>query len=291
MRFVPVFFLLSSALGADADPAAIVRRSVLNDEIQGTAPEVRYAFTERSRTRNLDEGGGVRSASSRTREIQMADYQNRRDRYRKAIREIPEAFSFRLLGEEEVNSRLSYVVEATPRPGYEPVDRFSRLYTKVKGKLWIDKADLRWARIEAELLDTVTFGWILVRIHKGSRASLTQEVVNQEAWLPRGIWYHVSLRVGLVSLRNVEVDTTYGDYRPADSQAEPSPGFFFPRPALDLAQSTSFLTPGKYSLRMSSPGIMNIHPWITGRRPPMRPRMTNPIPKEIRVAFRRDNSP
>ena len=77
------------------------------------------------------------------------------------------------------------------------------------------QADLSVDGAPAELLDTVTFGWILVRIHKGSRVVLTQESVNQEAWLPRTLWYRVSIRIGLVSLRNVEVETTYGDYRPA----------------------------------------------------------------------------
>ncbi|MFB3777376.1 MAG: hypothetical protein ACE141_07180 [Bryobacteraceae bacterium] len=221
LRLVAVLVLAGCASGSDVDPAAIVRRSVLNDEGQGAGPEVRYAFTERSLTRNLDEGGRVRSASSRTRDVQMADYQRRRDRYRRAIREIPEAFVFRLLGEEEVGSRPTYVIEAVPRPGYNPVDRYSHLFIRVKGKLWIDKKDFRWARIEAELLDTVTFGWILVRIHQGSRVVLRQEVVNQEAWLPRELAYRVSARVGLVSLRRLEVETTYGDYRPADVSPGP----------------------------------------------------------------------
>jgi len=210
---------LSVALGADVDPAAIVRRSVLNDESPGAA--LHYSFTDRSRTRNLDESGQVRSVSSRTREIQMPDFQRRRERYRKAVREIPDAFVFRLLGEEEINSRPAYVIEALPKPGYNPVDRNSKLFTQVKGKLWIDKSDYRWARIEAELLDTVTFGWILVRVHKGSRVRLTQEPVTQDVWLPREMWYRVSLRIGLVSLRSMEVATQYGDYRRVESEPAP----------------------------------------------------------------------
>ena len=221
LRLVSVLVLAGCAFGAEADPIVIVRRSVLGDESQNTGPEAGYAFTERSRTRNLDDGGRIRSVSFKTRDMQMPEFLRRRERYRKAIQEIPDAFLFRLVGEEEINSRPTYVIEATPRPGYDPVDRNSKLFTQVKGKMWIDKSDYRWAKIEAELLDTVTFGWILVRIHKGSRVVLTQESVNREAWLPRTLWYHVSLRIGLVSLRNVEVDTTYGDYRPADRQPEP----------------------------------------------------------------------
>ncbi len=220
-RLIPVLLLAGCAVAAEPNAADIVRRSVLNDESQLNAPETRYEFTERAVTRNLDENGQLRSTSSRTRDVKMADYQTRRERYRKAVREIPEAFLFRLIGEESINSRSAYVIEATPRPGYQPVDRNSRLYTQVKAKLWIDKSEYRWVRIEAELLDTVTFGWILVRIHKGSRVRMTQEPVNGEAWLPRELWYNVSLRIGLVSLRRVEVETKYSDYRPVDGQSHP----------------------------------------------------------------------
>ncbi len=221
MRLLLTFAMMACALGADVDPAAIVRRSILNDESESTGPALHYTLTERSRTRNLDDRGQLRSAASRTREIKMPDFQKRRERYRKAIREIPDAFVFRLLGEEEVNSRPAYVIEATPRPGYDPVDRYSKLYTQLRAKLWIDKSDYQWAKVEAELLDTVTFGWILVRIHKGSRVRLTQELVGHEVWLPREMWYRVSLRIGLVSLRNVEVETEYGGYRRSD--ADPAP--------------------------------------------------------------------
>jgi hypothetical protein len=219
MRLLLTLAVTACSLGADLDPAAIVRRSVLNDESQDAA--LRYAFTERSRTQNLNDSGQVRSVSSRTREIQMRDFERRRERYRKAIREIPEAFLFRLIGEEQIDTRPAYVIEALPKPGYDPVDRYSKLFTAVKARLWIDKSDDRWIKIEAELLDTITFGWILVRVHQGSRVRLAQARVAQDVWLPREMWYRVSVRVGLVSLRRVEVAATYGDYLRAESEPVP----------------------------------------------------------------------
>ena len=221
LRLIPILLLAGCALASEPDATELIRRSVANDESRLDSPEARYEFTEHALTRNLDDSGRLRSTSSRTRDIKMADYQTRRDRYRKAVREIPDAFLFRLVGEERIHSRPAWIVEATPRPGYEPVDRNSKLYTKVKARIWIDKAEGRWARIEAELLDTVTFGWILVRIHKGSRVRMTQEPVNGEAWLPRELWYNVSLRIGLLSFRRMEVEAKYGDYRPLDGQPHP----------------------------------------------------------------------
>ena len=60
---------------------------------------------------------------------------------------------------EQVNSRPAFVIEATPRAGYQPVDRYSKLYTQLRAKLWIDQVDSRWVKIEAELLDTVNY-WL-----------------------------------------------------------------------------------------------------------------------------------
>jgi hypothetical protein len=142
----------------------------------------------------------------------MTDYVKRQERFRKPLREIPEAFLVSLAGEDVFYYRPCYVVEALPKPGYQPVDRYSRLFTQVKGRLWNDKQTARWTRLEAELLDTVTFGWILVRIHEGARVRMTQRLVDGDAWLPAELWYRVSLRIGLVSLRYQESETLYDRY-------------------------------------------------------------------------------
>ncbi len=223
MRLLVLSAVFSTALGAQLDPAEIVRRAVANDEDTRAGAAPVYNFTERLRTENFDDYGRVRSVTSRTRDVHMPEYLKRRERYRKAIRELPDAFLFRLVGEEAVNLRPSFVIEVTPRPGYQPVDRYSKLYTQLRGKLWIDKAEYRWVKLEAELEETVTFGWILVRIHKGSRVRLTQEFVNREAWLPAEMWYRASVRVGLISLRSFETMATYADYRREESWSPASP--------------------------------------------------------------------
>ncbi len=151
------------------------------------------------------------------RSARQGDFERQRNKFRRAIREIPDAFIFRLAGEEVVNSRPAWVIEATPRPGYQPADRYSKLFTQVKGKIWIDQSDYHWIRVDAELLDTVTFGWILVRIHRGSRVSLTLVRVHDEVWVPQRMSYRVSLRLGLVKRSETEMQAIYSDYRKAAS--------------------------------------------------------------------------
>ncbi len=157
------------------------------------------------------------------RSVRQGDFERQRNRFRRAIREIPEAFIFRLAGEEVVNSRPAWVIEATPRPGYQPADRYSKLFTQVKGRIWVDQSDYQWTRVDAELLDTVTFGWILLRIHGGSRVSLTQVRVNDGVWVPQRMSYRVSLRLGLVKRSETGMEAIYSDYRKADSDPRVAP--------------------------------------------------------------------
>jgi hypothetical protein len=212
MRFLWIAVCFGGAYGADINSREIVRKAVLNDRAESAGIARLYSFTESSRTDNLDDQRHVRSTSTRTREMRMAEFLRRRERFQRSVQEIPDAFDFRLVGEETIRSRPVYVIEAVPHPGYQPVDRYSKLFTQVKARLWIDKADFRWAKIEAELLDTMSFGWILLRIHSGSRVVITQMRQADGAWLPERTWYRVSLRVGLIKLSREESETIYGRY-------------------------------------------------------------------------------
>lgn len=251
------------AAAALPEPRDLVRHAIEADELSPSDPAFAYKFLEHFSARDLTKDGQLRATRTRTRPMPMTDFVRRRERFRKPLREIPDAFVFSFAGEDTVYSRPCYVVEASPRPGYEPVDRYSKLFTQVKGRLWIDKQTGRWTKLEAELLDTVTFGWILVRIHGGARVRMAQRLVDGDAWLPSELWYRVSLRIGLVSLRHQESETVYDGYTrgeprlPSSSPGASARGF---QPALAFAQSTRRLMPGKYSLRIRSPGIPKTQP-------------------------------
>lgn len=58
------------------------------------------------------------------------------------VREVPKAFDFELVGEELVNGRPAYVLQAAPHPGYHPQGKYGKMFAKVEGKLWIDKQNL-----------------------------------------------------------------------------------------------------------------------------------------------------
>lgn len=157
--------------------------------------------------------------SSAERQKRIRESEERRTRYRRAIREIPNAFDFRLAGEERIGGRPAWVLNAEPRRGYRPKDRYSKLFTQLKGRLWIDQEDYHWARAEAELLDSVWFGWILVRIARGAQVKMDQMRLNDGLWVTKHLWYTAKARVGLLMTYHVEEEFDYRDYRKVDLES------------------------------------------------------------------------
>jgi hypothetical protein len=154
-------------------------------------------------------------------EKRVSEYDNRPGRSRAMLNEIPEAFDFRFRAEEEVDSRPVYVIEGTPRAGYRPQSADARMILpKLKLTVWIDKADFNWARINAEVIDTITWGFCLLKMAPGGRFELQQTRVNDEVWLPKHTRVIVSARVAFVKKVNVEHDATFKNYRKFQSDSQ-----------------------------------------------------------------------
>ena len=154
-----------------------------------------------------------RKETKAQRDKRIADWERRRRKQREPLRELVEAFDFRISGEETLNGGEAWRIEATPHPGYKPKTTAGSVLPKMKARLWIDKHDYQWIRMEAETLDTVTFGAFLLRIAKGAHIVMEQQRVNNEVWLPKRIALEGSARLFLVKGLHTELDFTYSQYR------------------------------------------------------------------------------
>jgi hypothetical protein len=132
---------------------------------------------------------------------------------RKFVREVADAYDFKLVGVEDVGGREAWVIDGEPRPGFEPHMKESKFLSKFHGRVWIDKADLQLAKMDIEAIDTVSVGWVLARIHKGTRVMLEQTRVNDEVWLPRHVTFKVDARVALFKGFNIDGEQEYRDYK------------------------------------------------------------------------------
>ena len=143
-----------------------------------------------------------------------------REKGREFIREVSEAYNFQLAGIERPDGRETYVIDAEPRPGYQPHLSEARILPKFRFRAWIDAGELQWKKADIQCIDTVSFGLFLARIHKGSRVVIEQTRVNDEVWLPRHINVKVDARLALLKGFNLEEDLTYRDYKRFGSESK-----------------------------------------------------------------------
>jgi hypothetical protein len=132
---------------------------------------------------------------------------------RKFVREVADAYDFKLVGTEDVGGREAWVIDGEPHPGFEPHMKESKFLSKFHGRVWIDKGDLQLAKMNIEAIDTVSVGWVLARIHKGTRVMLEQTRVNDEVWLPRHVSFRLDARVALFKGFNIDGEQEFRDYK------------------------------------------------------------------------------
>ena len=147
------------------------------------------------------------------RQHRLAKYDEQRQKEREFLREIPDLYTLRLEGDEKVDGRDVWVISATPRPGYQPKHRDARPLLKIKGRLWIDKAEYQWVRLEAATTDTISYGVFLARLNPGAKLVFEQTRVNNEIWLPKREYMRGSGRVGLLKKIAMEEELTWTDFR------------------------------------------------------------------------------
>jgi hypothetical protein len=128
--------------------------------------------------------------------------------------EVPEAMNFKMLGNEMVNGRENYVIDCTPKPEYHAVNSKAAMFSRIEAKLFIDKEDLQWSKAEANVLDTISIGWILARISPGTKMRMELTRLTDRDWLPSKIAVDGDARILLVKDKPLHLHTTYYDFKP-----------------------------------------------------------------------------
>ena len=164
-----------------------------------------------------------KNESAEQRKKRLEKEEKDRQQAREFVKEINDAYNFRLVGMENLEGREAYVIDAQPRPGFQPHRKEAKILPKFKFRAWIDQADSEWVKLDAQCIDTVSFGWFIARIHKGSNVQIEQTRVNDEVWLPRHIALKLDARVLFKGL-NLEQDIRYSNYKKfrADTKIVPA---------------------------------------------------------------------
>ena len=129
------------------------------------------------------------------------------------VREVPKAFDFHLVGEEVVKGRPAYVLEATPRPGYRPQGKYGKMFSKVTGKLWVDKQDLGWIKVDGQVTQPFSMGLFLARVLRGSHIMMEQARLDDGIWMPERVEVRAAAKIFFIKSLVVERVLSYSEYR------------------------------------------------------------------------------
>jgi hypothetical protein len=143
----------------------------------------------------------------------LDEFAKERQKDREFLREIVDLYDFRLDGEETVDGHDAWVISATPRLDYQPKHRDAKALLKIRGKLWIDKGEYQWVRLEAETTGIISYGIFLARLNPGAKLFFEQTRVNDEVWLPKREVMSGSGRLGLLKKIALEQELTWNNYR------------------------------------------------------------------------------
>ena len=134
---------------------------------------------------------------------------------RSFLSDLLEAFDFHLIGEETVGGRSAYVLQATPHPGYRTHGKYGKMFSKVEGKLWVDKQDFGWIKVDGEVTQSFSMGLFVARVQRGSHIIMEQTCVGNAVWVPRHLEMRASARILFLKSLDIQRILTYSDYRPA----------------------------------------------------------------------------
>lgn len=130
------------------------------------------------------------------------------------IEELFRIYDIRIAGRELLDGRTTIRLTFEPRRAVEPSGRAGKVLKTFAGQAWVDEEDRQLVRVDAELVDNLSFGLgILARLHKGSRASLLRRKVNGEIWLPAVARFTGSARLLLFKGLRIDAVSEYSDYR------------------------------------------------------------------------------
>lgn len=166
----------------------------------------------------------LRNESEHDREKRLEKEKKEREDGRAFLRDVVNAYDFKLVGEERAAGTDTWVIDASPKLDFKPTQKNSEILKKVKGRLWIEKKDYNWVKVAAEATDTISYGWVLFRIHPGSHFTFEKTLVNNEVWLMDRLDIKGGARIALFKNEYIEQEDVTSNFKKYVSTVKILPG-------------------------------------------------------------------
>jgi hypothetical protein len=83
----------------------------------------------------------------------------------------------------------------------------------VAGKVWVDKKDFGWIKVEGQVTQSFSMGLFVARVQRGSSIILKQTNVGDKVWVPERLEMRANARIFLLKSLAIERIFTFSDYR------------------------------------------------------------------------------
>lgn len=151
------------------------------------------------------------SESAVVRDRRIGKYEKERQQDHAMMREMGDAFDYRIVGEPVMSGHKCWLLEATPKSGYVPKTRDTKVLTGMRGKMWVDQETYQWVRVEAEVTRPVSF-YAVATVGPGTKFTLEQEPVGDGVWLPKRFAVKVNASVFFFAHNSLD-DESYWGYK------------------------------------------------------------------------------
>ena len=134
------------------------------------------------------------------------------------VRMLPDAFLYLDEGIVPGPSGPCYRLSFKPNPAFTPPDREGEVFHGMVGELWVDKAQLRIARIDAHLVSDVNFGWgVLGKLYRGGSLLEENADVGEKHWESTTLKLRLQGKILLVKNVDFSTSQTFAGFQPVAS--------------------------------------------------------------------------
>jgi len=191
------------------EPGHTYRRKIAEDGRALSAEEL-------AREDHKQEEKEARASARASEDEPAGDSREERRRQKEvaAVEELFRVYDIRMVRREPLDGRDAILLTFQPRAGVKAETRAGKILQRFAGRAWIDEEDRQLVRVEAALVDDLSFGFgVLARLKKGATVSLTRRKINDEIWLPAQAHFTGHARVLLVKGIRLDALSEYSDYK------------------------------------------------------------------------------
>lgn len=170
------------------------------------------AAAYRAALEGLEKALALLVSGSRSQRDGMEKFAKKKKERMDLIGSTRNAFLFAFVAREPRGDRMLSKYTMEPNPAFKPTSRFSAVFTKVHGFLWIEEDSGELARIEGEVTEDIAIGLFLAKVYKGSHFMQERYEFIPGLWLASFSQYDFDGRK-LFSGFSIHERTFYSNYR------------------------------------------------------------------------------